>query len=161
MLRVVQRTASFLILAMTLPSLPMTLAEEPPAPPSAPLPAQIIAAKKAFVSNGGEDQWLDFDPKHNPALTYDEFYADMKSWGKYELVSSPADADVILEIHLASREGTMQLHLLILDPKTHVTLWPLNQVARGANRDATARRNFDEAMNALVESMKKLVTMSP
>jgi hypothetical protein len=161
MLTLAQRAALFLILSMAILTIPMLTAEQPPAAPPAPLPAQIIAAKKVFVSNGGEDQWLDFDPKHDPTLTYNEFYADMKSWGKYELVSSPADADVVFEIRLASRDATLQLRLLILDPKTHVALWPLNQVAKGANRDATARKNFDEAMNALVESLKKLVAGSP
>jgi hypothetical protein len=164
MLRLVQRAASFLILAVVIPIVPMLMAEEKPSgPPTAPLPAQIIAAKKVFISNGGEDTWLDFDPKHNPTYTYNEFYAAMKTWGKYQLVSSPAEADVVFEIRLALRETGVprgsgpELRLLILDPKTHVALWPLNQWAKGANRDATARKNFDEAMNALVESMKRLV----
>jgi hypothetical protein len=155
--RLVQRAARFLIFAVAIPIIPMLMAEEPSGSPPAPLPAQIIAAKKVFISNGGEDGWLDFDPKHDPTLTYNEFYANMKSWGKYELVSSPVDADIVFAIHLAYRDGFFQLRLLILDPKTHVTLWPFNQVAKGANRDATARKNFDRAMNALVESMKKLV----
>jgi hypothetical protein len=157
MLTRAQRAALFPILSMAILTIPMLTAEGPSAPPMAPLPAQIIAARKVFISNGGEEQWLDFDPKHDPTLTYNEFYADMKSWGKFELVSSPADADVVFEIRLASPGAGPELRLLILDPKTHVVLWPLNQRARGANRDATARKNFDEAMNALVESLKKLV----
>jgi hypothetical protein len=159
--RLVQRAASFLILAVAISTIPMLLAEEPPAPPPAPLPAQIIAARKVFISNGGEDLWLDVDPKHDPDLTYNEFYASMKSWGKYELVSSPADADVVFEIHLAFRDSYFQLRLLILDPKTHVTLWPFNQVAKPAMRDATARKNLDQAMKALMESLKKQVPGSP
>ena len=34
-------------------------------------------------------------------MTYNEFYAAMKSWGRYELVSSPADADMVFEIRFA------------------------------------------------------------
>lgn len=161
MLTRAQRAALFSILSMAALTIPMLTAEEPPAPPTAPLPAQIFAAKKVFISNGGEEQWLDFDPKHDPTLTYNEFYVDMKSWGKFELVSSPSDADVVFEIRLALREARPELRLLILDPKTHVALWPLNQAAKGASRDATARKNFDEAMNALVEKLKKLVVESP
>jgi hypothetical protein len=91
MLTLVQRAALFLILSMATVSnisviSPKLMAEEPPGPPAAPLPAQITAAKKVFISNGGEDTWLDFDPKHDPTLTYNEFYANMKSWGKYEWV---------------------------------------------------------------------------
>jgi hypothetical protein len=134
----------------------MLIVEEPPAPPRAPVPSQILAAKKIFISNGGEDNWLNIDPKHDPSLTYDELYADMKSWGKYELVSTPTDADVVFEIRLVFRER-FQLRLLILDPKSHITLWTLNQVANPATRDATARKNFDKAMNSLVATIKDLV----
>ena len=114
---------------------PVLMAEEPPGPPAAPLPAQISAAKKVFISNGGEDN---------------------------ELVSTPADSDVVFEIHLASEVPTAPtLRLRILDPKSHIVLWPINQMTKVASRDATARKNFDEAMNTLMGSLKKLVTSSP
>ncbi len=59
MLTLVPRAALFLILSMATVSnisisSPQLMAEEPPAPPAAPLPAQIIAAKKVFISNGGK-----------------------------------------------------------------------------------------------------------
>jgi hypothetical protein len=146
---------------MALPTIQVLMAEEPSAPLPAPLPAQIIAAKKVFISNGGEDAWLKFDPKHNPTLTYNEFYAQMKSWGKYELVSTPSAADVVFEIHLAVGENGYALRLRILDPKTRITLWRINQWVNIANRAATARRNLDVAMNAVMESVKKLVASSP
>jgi hypothetical protein len=154
---VVQRAALFVITWATIASTPMLVGEEPPAPPPAPVPSQILAAKKVFISNGGEDTWLNYDPKHDPTLTYNEFYADMKSWGKYEVVSSPAGADVVFEIHLVSQEHSSRLRLLILDPQTHIALWTLNQFANGANRDATTRKNFDKAMDSLVVTLKNLV----
>jgi hypothetical protein len=153
----VLRGAFCLITWVTTASIPVLIAEEPPAPPPAPVPNQILAAKKIFISNGGEDSWLDYDPKHDPSLTYNEFYADIKSWGKYELVSTPTDADVVFEIHLVFQERFPQLQLLILDPKSHITLWTLHQAAVAANRDATARKNFDKAMNSLVATIKGLV----
>lgn len=153
----VLRGAFCLITWVTTASIPVLIAEEPPAPPPAPVPSQILAAKKVFISNGGEDSWLDYDPKHDPSLTYNEFYADIKSWGKYELVSTPTDADVVFEIHLVFQERFPQLQLLILDPKSHITLWTLHQAAVAANRDATARKNFDKAMNSLVATIKGLV----
>ena len=155
---VVQRAALFLITWATLASTPMLIAEEPPSPLPAPVPTQILAAKKVFISNGGEDTWLDYDPKHDPTLTYNEFYADMKSWGKYELVSSPTDADIVFEIHLVLQERSLQLHLLILDPKTHITLWTFHQYTNFANRDATARKNFDKAMDSVVATLRNLVS---
>ena len=78
----VQRAALCLITWVTTAGIPMLIAEEPPAPPPAPVPSQILAAKKIFISNGGEDIWLDYDPKHDPSLTYNEFNADIKSLGK-------------------------------------------------------------------------------
>lgn len=153
----VQRAALCLIIWVATASIPTLMSEEPPAPPPAPVPGQILAARKIFISNGGEDTWLDYDPKHDPNLTYNEFYGDIKNWGKYELVSTPTDADVVFEIHLLFQERFVKLQLLILDPKSHITLWTLNQVANPANRDATARKNFDKAMNSLVATLKALV----
>jgi hypothetical protein len=53
MIKRVQRAALFLILSM-IPSIPMLMAQQQPMPP-APIPAQILAAKKVFISNGGDD----------------------------------------------------------------------------------------------------------
>ncbi len=74
----VLRAILCLIVSVTTAGIPL-FAEEPPAPPPAPLPGQILAAKKVFISNGGQDSWLDYDPKHDPSLTYNEFYGDIKS----------------------------------------------------------------------------------
>ena len=63
--------------------------------PAAPAPVPIFSAKKVFVSNATGEIRL---PLGNPDLAYDEFYAAMKSWGRYEIVSSPADADLVFEI---------------------------------------------------------------
>ena len=82
--------------------------------------------------------------------------------GKHELVPSPADADIVFEIHsYDSREAGLQVHLAILDPKTHITLWSITHQVDGASRSAIARKNLEESMNALVEDLKKLVTGTP
>jgi hypothetical protein len=61
--------------------------------PAAPRPAQIVAAKKVFISNAGV----------GTDMTYDQFYAAIKGWGRYELVASPADADLVFEISFSSQ----------------------------------------------------------
>src|SRR5271168_4126405 len=98
--------------------------------PSAPVPAQLVTAGKIFISNAGGD----IDPNTRrlgefvglPIRPYNEFYAAMKSWGRYQLVSAPAEADLVFEISfsvsLATGGADAKFHLVILDPKTHVTL---------------------------------------
>ena len=152
----VQRAALFLLLSMGIPSIPMLMAQQQPVP-SAPIPAQILAAQKVFISNGGDDDWIIPHQLHAPNITYNQFYAGLKSWGKYELVSSPTDADVVFEIRsYDSREARLEVHLSILDPKTHVTLWSLTREVEGASRTATARKNFEDGINVLVGDVKQL-----
>jgi len=145
MLELLQRAASFLILSM-IPYIPMLVAQQKSIL-LAPIPAQILAAKNVFISNCGDDDWTIPHQIHAPTLTYNQFYGDRNT-----------DADVVFEIRsYDSREARLQVHLAILDPKTHVTLWSLTQEIEGASRTATARKNFDEGMNALVGDLKKLV----
>ena len=64
--------------------------------PQAPLPAAIVHARKMFLLNGqttGQDL-----TKNGNILAFDTLYADVKSWGKYELVDSPKDADIVIEL---------------------------------------------------------------
>lgn len=133
---------------------------------AAPVPSQIITAKRVFISNATGEVMV-AGVASNP--TYDEFYAALKSWGRYELVSTPADADLIFEIHFTVGMGptsiingsgslskVMQFHVIVLDPKTHVLLWEITQPLQGANRVETGRKNFTQAMANLVGSVKKL-----
>jgi hypothetical protein len=55
--------------------------------PPAPLPTAVANARKVFLSNGGGSD-----------LAYDAFYAAMKDWGRYEIVGSPDEADLIVEL---------------------------------------------------------------
>jgi hypothetical protein len=53
--------------------------------PQAPLPEAVVTAHKVFVSNGGGSD-----------LAFDAFYSQMKQWGKYQIVGSPNDAELIV-----------------------------------------------------------------
>ena len=95
----------------------------------------------------------------------------MQSWGRYELVTAPADADLAFEISLAcpaagenvARGNSIgapydpQLKLVILDVKTRIVLWafiePVEMAFLQGNRD----KNFDQGMKALVSSLQRLV----
>lgn len=136
----------------------------------APLPAQILAAKKVFIGNAGGD----FDPDvwtGGPARLYNEFYASMKSWGRYELVGAPADADLVMELSLSTQVGAtnvysgsggskmnVQLRLALVDPKTHICLWGLNKGKAVALLKENRDKDFDQLLAGLVEDLKALTT---
>ena len=134
------------------------------------MPAQIGAAQKVFISNaGGESLETVIDEtvfNGGPDRPYNEFYAAMKSWGRCELVSSPADADLILEISWALSDTGLrlpvlgQLRLVVIDPKTHVTLWNFTEYVRGAILLGNRDKNFDQAMNTVVGRLKSLMLPS-
>ena len=64
----------------------------------------------------------------------------MKNWGRYELVGSPSDADLVFEISFAApmvgadklTTFAPNLRLEILDAKTHFLLWTIIEPVDGA-----------------------------
>jgi hypothetical protein len=122
-------------------------------PPPGPIPIQVVTGKKAFIS------YLESDADPGAVnLTYNEFYALMKSWGKFELVPAPADADLVFEIRYVSGLSDSQIRLSIVDPKTHCVLWPFIQHVQSSSRETARRKNFDQAMSDLVEEVKRVTT---
>lgn len=135
-----------------------------PAAP-APIPEQILSAKKVFIANVPGD--LVSYPKDDPARPYNEFYAAMKEWGRFQAVTAPADADLIFEINITDRPivniksqagyRQPQFALTIVDPKTGVRLWWFAEIIHGANREETLAKNYTTAISNLVTDVKKLV----
>lgn len=141
-------------------------------PPAAPIPTGIRTGKSAFIANADSIKILGVSD-----LTYNEFYAAMKSWGRFELVTSPADADLVFEVRFTLEHGRIPaesrevramrsvvgslfpaIRLLIIDPKTHVLMWGVTEFVRTANRDSTARTNFDKAVASIVDDIKELTS---
>jgi len=162
------RTIKSLAAALAILGLAQVLnAQQSKAPAPAPVPAQIAAAQKVFISNaGGASLETVIDEtvfNGGPDRPYNEFYAAMKSWGRYEPVSSPADADLILEISWVLTDTGLrlpvlgQLRLVVVDPKTHVTLWNITEYVRGALLLGNRDKNFDQAMNTVVARLKALM----
>jgi hypothetical protein len=142
----------------------------------APVPAQIASAKSIFIANGPGDNFP--APDGGPARPYNEFYGAIKTWAKYALVSSPAEADLIFEISFTdsliglggpstpacSASTNPQLMLVIRDPKTRVPLWWFaegivvkERVFRTPGKFMDA---FEEALAKLVGDVKKLTGAS-
>lgn len=138
--------------------------------PAAPVPAQILAAKKVFIANGGGDEMTGDDQRFSggPDRAYNEFYAAMKSWGRFEMVNSPSDADLLLEIRqyvsavTPSGRGTSsfipQFQLNIRDAKTNTLLWGFNVHSHFGIGQADSDRNFSSAVGRLATDLRILVT---
>jgi hypothetical protein len=156
-------------IAMMLPLVPVLQAQAWPAP----LPTQILTAKKVFIANGGSA----FDKElwsGEPSRHYDEFYGAMKAWGHYGLVGTPAEADLVLQISIASSARDMnpgfdpwlQVRLALLDPKTNTLLWELDEFIpekRGHGMwmdNAKLDKEFDDGINRIVAGLKAL-TVQP
>ncbi len=99
-----------------------------------------------------------------PDRAYNQLYAAMKSWGQRELVSSPADADLIFDISWVLSDTGLgrlpvlgQLRLVMVDPKTRSPLWTVTEYVRGALLLGNRDKNFDQAMNTIVGRAKTLM----
>jgi hypothetical protein len=136
---------------------------------AAPVPGLITSARKIFIANMGADNFSQnaFKRLQDPARPYNAFYAEMKSWNHYEIVDSPADAELIFEIAFSAPivgEGQSavaygpEFNLAILDAKTHIRLWTLAGPVDGAFRKATFEKNRSKGMSLLMEDLKKLST---
>jgi hypothetical protein len=151
-------------------------AQVTPAAVAAPVPNQIVAAKRMFISNAGSESYgsqtyfrlTKYDG--GPDRFYNQFYAAMKAWGRYELTDSPADADVVGEVRFTSPivdKQTQyelvydpQLNLTILDPKTRVPLWSLTEHIQPAGNKDGDNRNFDQAVARIVDQTRRLAASS-
>jgi len=95
----------------------------------------------------------------------------MKAWGRYELVASPADADLLLEIQFtvfpaqSSGRETLggiaydpQFRLAIRDSKTQAILWGLTEHAQWAILKGNRDKNFDQALAHVVSEVRRIAT---
>lgn len=93
------------------------------------------------------------------------------SAGRYELVSAPADADLIFEIEflvptaepqaagrleLAAVPFDPQFRLTIRDPKANVLLWGFTEHVQWAILRGNRDKNFDEAMTRVLADVRGL-----
>jgi hypothetical protein len=146
---------------------------------AAPIPAQILTAKKVFVVNGGEDLTrLDPPPFSGGAdRAYNELYAGLKKWEHYELVGAPADADLVIEVRFteppAPEQYTSetplterpdidpQFQVSFRDPKTNVLLWAFTEHVEWALLQKNRDKNFDQAVGKIVGEIQAIATPQP
>jgi hypothetical protein len=94
---------------------------------------------------------------------YNEFYAALKTAGRYQLVVAPSGADLVLELRLFAPYGPSNankqhgasdplpmLRLVIYDRKTHYVLWAFTESVDAAVLQRTHDRNLDNAITKIV-----------
>jgi hypothetical protein len=148
----------------------------PPSPPPSPdVIARMISAKKIFLSNGGEEQQFVQNIPGGPNEAYNELYASLKQWGRFQLVASPAQADLIFEIRGMERTTIVDstspdsshftetyypafLNLSILDPSTQSSLYA---ITIWAGRDTTIPKGkiaFTKSIGTLTDRIKAIIS---
>jgi hypothetical protein len=134
----------------------------------ASLPAVIVNAKKVFLSNGGSGY-----------LAYDAFCSEMKEWSKYEIVGSPEESDLIVELSYRVEDSTRvwnstntyyittqiyskqivdpQLILTIFSAKMKNSLWSETDHRGFAKREKSHEKETVNSAQRLVDNLKTRV----
>jgi len=135
-----------------------------------PVPAELLSAKKIFVSNAGADSGLFPHPfSGDSSRGYVELFAALHGLGQYELVSSPTQADLVLELRLVAPNGPKDANkqygsadpvpmfrLVVYDRPSHYVLWTFTDSIDIAFKQQTHDRNFDESISTLVAEFQAL-----
>ncbi len=132
--------ASVSVLSIVLLLNQSLLAQAPSAtrsPAAAPsLPAQIRTSQKVFLANSGAQTGFPYDS----TVAYQQSSDDLQAWGRYTLVGTPAEADLVFGLRSAAPIGGVDidhgyggsyrlptLELTITDPHTNTHLWVLSE----------------------------------
>jgi len=134
---------------------------------SSGVPTAILNAKSVFISNGGSDAGLFPEPfSGDPNRGYFAFMKALRDAHTLEVVDDPAQAEMVLEIHLSAPMGPMHIskqlgsadalpffRLTIYDRKTHFVLWTITEPIEVAILQKTHDRNFDQALSHVVDDL--------
>lgn len=136
----------------------------------APIPAQIATAHRVFIANAGGDDPFPTEMhlfSGGVDRPYNEFYAAIKNSGRYDIVGSPSEADLLFEIRFAVMTGPLcrdsggydsQFRLEIRDAKTNSLLWTFTEHVPWAILDGNRNKNFDQALARVVTDVLGLAT---
>jgi hypothetical protein len=137
-----------------------------------PVPAQIAAARRVFVSNAGaatygSERYYALTRYDNPGeRLYDDVFTAVKRWSRVAIADSPRDADIVYDLQFANPivdkrtpddfEYDPQVHVRLLDPQTQTVLWALTEHIEPASSRAGDNAAFDRAAARLVERLGAL-----
>jgi hypothetical protein len=130
-----------------------------PAPPTAPLPAQLATAHRLFLGNAGDQENADC------LRFYNAFYDGVQAMKEFELVGTPAEADLVLELHYEFSLGggvnsgsntPRQFRVILIDPKTRVILWSITERTNYAVFQKNRDKNLDETIGVLLKDFSDI-----
>ena len=167
----------FMVLAMAMVATLTVVAQEkaytePKKPAFVPPSARLAAAKSALVKNGGGSE-----------IPYNVISSGMEGWGRFKLVDSSPEADIVVEVTSPEEEGGVSvgsrtrtatgrteestttsrnlssggIRLLVYDAKTHVALWSATEPAKGAMRQKAREDNLVQAAARLLTKFRERV----
>jgi hypothetical protein len=169
-LRTLSAVLALMLLSNSFASATVQVATQPtnqtPPPAPAPFPTQIAAAHTVFLTNGGADANFPL----SEGQSYDQVYAALKAWGRFTLVGSAADADLVFNLREIApitdiegdRNGTYSFtspafRLTITDPKTHSDLWTITSPVTIIGKKEVRAYWTDIAVTNLISRTKVLV----
>ncbi len=135
-----------------------------PQPPTAPLPAQLTSSHKLFIGNAGDQENADC------LRFYNTFYAGVQGMKNFEMVGTPKEADLVLELHYEISLGAgvnggsntpRQFRIVILDPSTHTVLWSITERTNYAVLQKNRDKNLDETIGVLLNDFNLLMSPQP
>jgi hypothetical protein len=154
-------------LALLLASTPLIRAQQ--TTPAAPVPSQIQQAQTIFLTNSGSDPNFPIDA----TKTYNDIYAALQTWGRYKLVSSPEQADLVFQLRgiapvtdvTGNRGGvysvtTPAFQLTILDPKSNIALWTITSPVNVTGKDQVLARWISISETNLISRVKVVADQS-
>jgi hypothetical protein len=155
---------------------PTNKGEPQPNKPFVSPAARLAAAKTAVLRNGGGGE-----------IPYNVISSELEGWGRFQLVESRSEADVIIEVtspdeenvSVSSRTGVGSsgriedsasttrnlssgaIKLVIYDAKTHVTLWSASEQPKGGFRQHKREDHLVEAASRLVAKLRERLEPPP
>ena len=127
--------------------------------PAPPLPAQLATAKAIFLANAGSNT----ANNQEGSILYNSMYQDLAAWNRYQLTSSPAEADLSFEVSVVSfSEGSTlsgnYVKLVVRDAKSQALIWTITENIEIANREKTFEKNIADCAAKVVTDLKTLTS---
>lgn len=129
--------------------------------PLGPIPPKIGSAQRVFIRNLGAGDASGDKYSSGAGNIYNLLATDLKSWGRYEVVATRGQADLVFEIDFFVQPecrglGFPQFRLAIVDANSDTLLWGFTTHVNAARLIGNARKNFIQGMAELVATTREL-----